>query len=214
MTLHHLKTQGRTPLHYAAACSRVDVCALLLDRGCEAAQRDLTGKAAIEYAREKKFDYVVALLTCHETSVADFLRASRYVGMGMCARISVTWHSQCRSTSVSSLLNRATSFSQLPLSKEDAPANVDIITESLQPLPNNKNADASDKGAAMDTTPNGSLPYSGGFLGRFVQDKKGICQLGRQLVFKFKKCDSEFYAGSACVMSSTVVCARTSIILV
>ena len=89
------QTQGRTPLHYAAACSRVDVCALLLDRGCEAAQRDLTGKTAIEYAREKKFDYVVALLTCHETSVADFARASRYVGMGMCAWVSVTWNSNC-----------------------------------------------------------------------------------------------------------------------
>lgn len=86
---------------------------------------------------------------------------------------------QCRSTSVSSLLNRATSFSQLPLSNEDAPANnVDIITESLQPLPSNKNADATDKAATMETTHNGSLPYGGGFLGRFVQDKKGSCHLG------------------------------------
>lgn len=84
-----VKMQGRTPLHYAAACSRVDVCALLLDRGSEASQKDLAGKTAIEYAREKRFDYVVALLTCHETSLADFARASRYVGICVC--ISVTW---------------------------------------------------------------------------------------------------------------------------
>ena len=70
--------KGRTPLHYAAACSRVDVCALLLDRGSDAAHRDLTGKTAIEYARLKRFDYVVALLTCHGTAVADFARTSRY----------------------------------------------------------------------------------------------------------------------------------------
>ena len=69
--------QGRTPLHYAAACSRVDVCALLLDRGSSAAQKDLTGKTAIEYARMKKLDYVVALLTCHGSAVADFATVSR-----------------------------------------------------------------------------------------------------------------------------------------
>ena len=59
----------------------MDVCALLLDRGGDASQRDLAGKTAIEYARQKKLDYVVALLTCHGTAVADFARASRYVGM-------------------------------------------------------------------------------------------------------------------------------------
>lgn len=69
--------QGRTPLHYAAACSRVDICALLLDRGCDASQRDLTGKTPLDYARIKKLDYVVALLTCHSSAVADFARASR-----------------------------------------------------------------------------------------------------------------------------------------
>ena len=71
------RTQGRTPLHYAAACSRVDVCALLLDRGGDASQRDVPGKTPLDYAREKKMDYVVALLTCHGTAVADFTRASR-----------------------------------------------------------------------------------------------------------------------------------------
>ena len=76
--------QGRTPLHYGAACSRVDVCVLLLDRGSDAAHRDLAGKTAVEYARQKKFDYVVALLTCHGTSVADFMRSSRYARMRLC----------------------------------------------------------------------------------------------------------------------------------
>ena len=73
----HTHTQGRTPLHYAAACSRVDVCALLLDRCGDASQRDVQGKTPLDYAREKKLDYVVALLTCHGTAVADFARASR-----------------------------------------------------------------------------------------------------------------------------------------
>lgn len=72
------KLQGRTPLHYAAACSRVDVCALLLDRGCDATQKDSAGKTPLDYSRIKKLDYVVALLTCHGTAVADFARASRY----------------------------------------------------------------------------------------------------------------------------------------
>ena len=57
------------------------MCALLLDCGSDASQRDLTGRTAIEYAREKKLDYVVALLTCHGTAVADFARASWYVGI-------------------------------------------------------------------------------------------------------------------------------------
>lgn len=71
--------QGRTPLHYAAACSRVDVSALLLDYGADASQRDSTSKTALHYAREKRLDYVVALLSCHGNAVADFVKASRYV---------------------------------------------------------------------------------------------------------------------------------------
>ena len=73
----HTHAQGHTPLHYAAACSRVDVCALLLDLGADASQRDSTGLSPLHYARRKKLDYVVALLTCHGTAVADFARASR-----------------------------------------------------------------------------------------------------------------------------------------
>ncbi len=72
----------------------MDVCALLLDRGSDATQRDSTGRTALDYARVKSLDYVVALLTCHGTAVADFARASR-------------------STSVESFLNRTVSFGQL-----------------------------------------------------------------------------------------------------
>ena len=71
--------QGHTPLHYAAANNKVDVCALLLDRGADAALRDLSGHTPLDYAYMKRLDYVVALFTCHETSVADFTRASRCV---------------------------------------------------------------------------------------------------------------------------------------
>ncbi len=86
--------QDRTPLHYAAVCGRVDICALLLDRGADATQRDSTGRTPLDYARAKSLDYVVALLTCHGTAVADFARASR-------------------STSIESLLHRTVSFGQL-----------------------------------------------------------------------------------------------------
>jgi ankyrin repeat protein len=147
--VHDLDRMGRTPLHYAAACSRVDVCALLLDRGSDAAHRDLTGKTAIEYARLKRFDYVVALLTCHGTAVADFARTSR-------------------STSVSSLLSRAKSFSNLPTSG-DAPVNRDVITESLQAVPSSSERD---RGSGVDTSALGD----GAFLGRFVLDKNDPVQ--------------------------------------
>ena len=53
------------------------MCALLLDLGGDATQRDSEGLSPLDYARRKKLDYVVALLTCHGTAVADFARASR-----------------------------------------------------------------------------------------------------------------------------------------
>ena len=70
------------------------MCALLLGRGADATQTDSTGRTALDYARLKGMDYVVALLTCHGTAIADFARASR-------------------STSVESLLSRGVSFGQL-----------------------------------------------------------------------------------------------------
>lgn len=69
--------QGHTPLHYAAAGSKVDVCAFLLDRGADASQKDLSGHTPLDYAYMKRLEYVVALFTCHEASVADFARVSR-----------------------------------------------------------------------------------------------------------------------------------------
>ena len=92
----HTNEQGHTPLHYAAACSRVDICALLLDLGADASQRDTDGLSPLDYARRKKLDYVVALLTCHGTAVADFARASR-------SEIKTTHlHVQCTCTSLAS----------------------------------------------------------------------------------------------------------------
>jgi len=55
----------------------VDVCALLLDYGADASQKDQFFKTPLDYARDKKLDYVVALLSCHGNAVADFARASR-----------------------------------------------------------------------------------------------------------------------------------------
>lgn len=55
----------------------MDTCALLLDRGADASQRDNCGKSSLDYAREKGHDYVVAMLTSHETSQSDFARVSR-----------------------------------------------------------------------------------------------------------------------------------------
>ena len=57
----------------------MDTCALLLDRGADASQRDNCGKSSLDYARVKGHDYVVAMLTSHETSQSDFARVSRYV---------------------------------------------------------------------------------------------------------------------------------------
>jgi ankyrin repeat protein len=54
------------------------VCALLLDYGADAAHRDSTSRTPLHYARDKKLDYVVALLSCHGNAMADFVKASRY----------------------------------------------------------------------------------------------------------------------------------------
>lgn len=78
---------------------------------------------------------------------------------------------------MSSLLNRATSFSQLPISRE-SPCNQDLITESMQALPAEQSAAAKEEEGSCslgssDGVCDPSLVRSGAFLGRFVQDKKG-----------------------------------------
>ena len=70
----------------------------------------------------------------------------------------------CRSTSVSSLLSRAKSFSDLPTCG-DAPGNNDIITESLQPMSASEGSEVTEADI--------SVLYEGAFLGRFVPDKNG-----------------------------------------
>lgn len=81
-----------------------------------------------------------------------------------------------RSTSVSSLLNRAKSFSDLPTSG-NAP---DLITESLQPLADTTlaeeeeedNDEEEEEQEEVDKQGTVSL-NNGAFLGRFVSDKSG-----------------------------------------
>ena len=64
--------------------NRVDTCDLLLSRGADASQLDSVGRSSLDYARIKGYDHVVAMLTSHETSQADFARTSRYVCMCLC----------------------------------------------------------------------------------------------------------------------------------
>eukprot|EP00731_Ephydatia_muelleri_P019137 Em0011g1177a len=87
---HDTDKKGRTPLHYAAAGSKVDVCAFLMDRGADASQRDFSGHTPLDYAYIKKLDYVVALFMCHEASVADFARVSRSVISGSNASLELS----------------------------------------------------------------------------------------------------------------------------
>ena len=73
----HFKLQGRTPLHWAAVSSRVDVCAYLLEQGVDASIRDCHDMTALDYARERGYDYVVALMVCDDTARLDFAKATR-----------------------------------------------------------------------------------------------------------------------------------------
>ena len=56
---------------------RVDICYLLLNKGADASQRDLEKKTPLDYALMKQNEFVVALFTCHDTSVGDFIRLQR-----------------------------------------------------------------------------------------------------------------------------------------
>ncbi len=96
------------------------MCALLLGRGADATQTDSTGRTALDYARVKSMDYVVALLTCHGTAIADFARASR-------------------STSVESLMSRDVSFGQLSESVASlAPQRGGALNKSVTSLLSNQ----------------------------------------------------------------------------
>ena len=64
-------------MHYAMAGNKVDVCHLLLNSGADAAQYDAERMTPLDYARQKNNPLAVALMTCHEGSVADFIRQRR-----------------------------------------------------------------------------------------------------------------------------------------
>ena len=59
--------------------NKVDVCHLLLNRGADATQCDADRMMPLDYARMKDHPLAVALMTCHEGSVADFIRQRRSV---------------------------------------------------------------------------------------------------------------------------------------
>ena len=56
----------------------MDICYILLNKGADATQKDNKEQTPLDYARRKGNEYVVALLTCHNTSVADFTRKERF----------------------------------------------------------------------------------------------------------------------------------------
>ena len=58
---------------------RVNVCYLLLNRGADASQRDNDNKTPLDYALIKQHEFVVALFTCHDSSVGDFIKMQRYL---------------------------------------------------------------------------------------------------------------------------------------
>uniref|UniRef100_A0A1X7U707 Uncharacterized protein n=1 Tax=Amphimedon queenslandica TaxID=400682 RepID=A0A1X7U707_AMPQE len=69
--------KGRTPLHYAAAMDRVHVCYHLLNKGADASQKDSDNKTPLDYTLIKQHEFVVALFTCHDASVGDFIKMQR-----------------------------------------------------------------------------------------------------------------------------------------
>uniref|UniRef100_A0A1X7TSI0 Uncharacterized protein n=1 Tax=Amphimedon queenslandica TaxID=400682 RepID=A0A1X7TSI0_AMPQE len=73
-SVHDTDKMGRTPLHYAAAMDRVHVCYHLLNKGADASQRDSDNKTPLDYALIKQHEFVVALFTCHDASVGDFIK--------------------------------------------------------------------------------------------------------------------------------------------
>uniref|UniRef100_A0A1X7SS43 Uncharacterized protein n=2 Tax=Amphimedon queenslandica TaxID=400682 RepID=A0A1X7SS43_AMPQE len=76
-SVHDTDKMGRTPLHYAAAMDRVHVCYHLLNKGADASQRDSDNKTPLDYALIKQHEFVVALFTCHDASVGDFIKMQR-----------------------------------------------------------------------------------------------------------------------------------------
>ncbi|XP_019858032.1 PREDICTED: uncharacterized protein LOC105314457 [Amphimedon queenslandica] len=56
---------------------RVHVCYHLLNKGADASQRDSDNKTPLDYALIKQHEFVVALFTCHDASVGDFIKMQR-----------------------------------------------------------------------------------------------------------------------------------------
>ena len=58
---------------------RVHICYYLLNKGADASQRDNDNKTPLDYALIKQHEFVVALFTCHDASVGDFIKMQRYI---------------------------------------------------------------------------------------------------------------------------------------
>eukprot|EP00117_Sycon_ciliatum_P021112 scpid31410/ scgid3224/ Ankyrin repeat domain-containing protein 55 len=65
-SVHDLDKNGRSPLHWAAVCSRVDVCAVLLEFGASPNLKDKHGLSPLDYSKQKSLSYVSALFTCFD----------------------------------------------------------------------------------------------------------------------------------------------------
>ena len=66
--LNTAQAGGYVPLHQAAAAGLVEMTRVLVDAGADLGQRCDQGKKPVDYARERKHDRVVALLSAAETA--------------------------------------------------------------------------------------------------------------------------------------------------
>ena len=78
---------------------RVHICYYLLNKGADASQRDNDNKTPLDYALIKQHEFVVALFTCHDASVGDFIKMQRYMYMYCtCTCVIVLYMYMCNCT--------------------------------------------------------------------------------------------------------------------
>lgn len=60
--MHGGAQTGKTPLMVAARAGKEAIVAALLDAGAKTGMKDASGKTALDYARQKKRNYIVEVL--------------------------------------------------------------------------------------------------------------------------------------------------------